>query len=112
VNTETILHAYFHVVDPTVTNKQGHDIGTQYQAGLYYTDDKTRRIIEYMCNEEKKKTDVFCIEVCELVNFYDAEEYHQKYLVKNPDGYCHITPGKMKTAIETVDSIPDSELYK
>ena len=87
---DAILFAYFYVVDPTVKNRQGNDIGTQYQAGIYYTDDKTKQTVERLAEIEKGRRDKFFIEIKELQNFFPAEEYHQNYLEKNPDGYCHI----------------------
>lgn len=110
VNLESILYAYFYVVDPTVTNQQGHDIGTQYQAGIYYTDEVSEKIVKVLAERQKQKTEVFCIEIKALENFYEAEEYHQKYLVKNPDGYCHINPIDMKKAIVYQPSLTEDEL--
>ena len=78
-------------VDPTVRNQQGHDIGSQYQTGVYYVDDEDLAVIEKAFEEEKKKYDCFFVELKKLENFYDAEEYHQDYLIKNPAGYCHLT---------------------
>ena len=79
VSLNKILKAYFICIDPTVTNRQGGDIGSQYQTGVYYVDEESRKI----CEEY--------VELCPLSCFWDAEEYHQKYLVKNPGGYCHVS---------------------
>jgi peptide methionine sulfoxide reductase msrA/msrB len=85
-----ILQAYFLVIDPTVSNRQGNDAGAQYQTGIYYSDAASGEIVERVFAAEEKKYDVFAVEHGPLVNFYDAEAYHQDYLEKNPGGYCHI----------------------
>ena len=90
VSLDAILLAYFYVVDPTVRNRQGNDIGTQYQAGIYYTNEQARQTVERLAAIERGRRDRFYIEIGPLKNFYPAEEYHQNYLEKNPDGYCHI----------------------
>ena len=95
VSLETLLAAYFAVIDPTLINRQGMDMGTQYQTGIYYTDEESRAIVERVAAEEKKKHPRFYVELRSLENFYPAEEYHQDYLIKNPHGYCHISPAKM-----------------
>lgn len=85
-----ILQAYFLVIDPTVSNRQGNDAGAQYQTGIYYNDAATQEMVERIVATEMKKYDAFFVEHEPLVNFYDAEDYHQDYLEKNPNGYCHI----------------------
>jgi peptide-methionine (S)-S-oxide reductase len=86
-----LLEAFFKVIDPTVSNRQGHDIGSQYRTGIYYCDDKDLdNILKFKENEQKKYKDKIVTEVGPVQNFYLAEEYHQKYLDKNPGGYCHI----------------------
>lgn len=90
VSLDQLLFAYFAVVDPSVRNRQGHDVGTQYQAGIYYTDDAARQIVERVAAVERHRSEQFFIEIEPLKNFFPAEEYHQDYLNKNPGGYCHI----------------------
>ena len=90
VSLDQLLFAYFAVVDPSVRNRQGHDVGTQYQAGIYYTDDETKRTVERVADIERRRTGRFFVEILPLKNFFPAEEYHQNYLDKNPGGYCHI----------------------
>ena len=89
VSLEAILCAYFYVVDTTVQDRQGEDVGTQYQTGIYYTDDMARQTVERIAQLERTDR-AFYVELGPLQNFYPAEEYHQDYLVKNPDGYCHV----------------------
>lgn len=90
VSLDQLLFAYFAVVDKTAVNRQGHDIGTQYQAGVYYADDASKAVVERVAAVERARTTGFAVEIKPLENFFPAEEYHQDYLDKNPGGYCHI----------------------
>ena len=90
VSLDALLLAYFYVIDPTVENRQGNDRGTQYQTGVYYTDEAARETVERIAAIERGRSEKFVVEIGPLVNFYPAEEYHQDYLEKNPGGYCHI----------------------
>lgn len=87
---EILLH-YFRIIDPTSVNKQGNDRGTQYRTGVYYTDEEDVALIEEVFDEQAKKLEQpLAVEKASLENFVEAEEYHQDYLKKNPNGYCHI----------------------
>ena len=90
VSLPQLLKAYFLVVDPTLQNRQGNDIGTQYQAGIYFADPADGETVRSYAAEEAKKYPRFCVELLPLSIFVPAEEYHQHYLDKNPGGYCHI----------------------
>lgn len=92
ISLTTILKAFFLCIDPTVKNRQKDDIGSQYQTGIYYRNVSDLNVIRKTYNQEKQKHDRFFVELKPLECFYEAEEYHQNYLVKNPEGYCHITP--------------------
>lgn len=86
-----LLDRYFAVIDPLSVNKQGEDVGVQYRTGIYYRD--AELLPEIQANVEKVSKKVgkpLAVEVKPLENFYVAEESHQKYLEKNPGGYCHI----------------------
>lgn len=96
VSLDHLLLAYFYVIDPTVLNKQGNDTGTQYQTGIYYTNTQAQAVVERIVELERGRHKVFAVEVRPLKNYYPAEEYHQNYLDKNPGGYCHISPAKIK----------------
>ena len=86
-----ILDYYFMVIDPVSLNRQGGDIGIQYRTGIFYTDDAQLGVINTVYErEEKKAARPLAVIVEPLRNFFSAEEYHQKYLDKNPHGYCHI----------------------
>ena len=90
VSLDALLMAYFYVIDPTVTNRQGNDVGSQYQTGVYYAGEGARETVERIAAIEAGRNETFAVEIGPLVNFYPAEEYHQDYLDKNPGGYCHI----------------------
>ena len=90
VSLDALLLAYFYVIDPTVENRQGNDMGSQYQTGVYYTDDASKETVERIAALERGRREKFAVEIGPLVNFFPAEEYHQDYLDKNPNGYCHI----------------------
>ena len=96
VSLDAILFAFFGAIDPTVKNRQGNDIGSQYQSGVYFADENSGKIVEHVVKVEKMRHKNFAVEIKPLESFYDAEEYHQNYLDKNPGGYCHITPAEMK----------------
>lgn len=86
-----LLNHFFRFVDPHSINKQGNDVGLQYRSGIYYYNNKDKEIIkEYIKKLEKTKNKKIVVEVLPLNNIYDAEEYHQNYLKKNPNGYCHV----------------------
>ena len=90
---EFILDLYYKIIDPTSLNRQGNDRGTQYRTGIYYTDEADLPVIKKSLAElEKALSKPVAIEIAKLLNFFPAEEYHQKYLDKNPGGYCHIEP--------------------
>ena len=102
ISLEILLNAFFTAIDPTLKNQQGNDIGGQYQTGVYYSDNSTSKIVEQYVAVQRKKHDIFEVESTKLINFYDAEEYHQDYLEKNPKGYCHIPSVEINEIIEKV----------
>lgn len=94
---EFLLELYYGVIDPVSINRQGGDSGVQYRTGIYYTDACDRPVIDRSLDQlQKRYQKPIAIEVKPLENFFPAEDYHQKYLDKNPNGYCHI--GKEKFA--------------
>ena len=91
ISLEALLDKYFLVIDPLSVNRQGHDEGIQYRTGIYYTDDSQPDVIRKVYSHEEAKAGAkLAVAVEPLRNFFSAEEYHQKYLEKNPGGYCHI----------------------
>lgn len=94
VPLDKVLKEFFKVVDPTSVNQQGNDRGIQYRSGVYYTADSEKAVVEaVIAKEQEKYNKKIVTEVLPLQNFYMAEEYHQDYLEKNPEGYCHIDMG-------------------
>jgi methionine-S-sulfoxide reductase len=97
LSLERILSLYYEIIDPLAKNKQGNDIGTQYRTGIYYVDDRDRGVIENSLKDLQRRYDKpIMVEMMPLQNYYPAEEYHQKYLDKNPGGYCHIGEEKFE----------------
>ena len=91
ISLSRLLEYYFLAIDPLSVDKQGGDVGRQYRTGIYYTDGSLlEEITACVKTEEEKVGSPLAVEVRPLENFYSAEEYHQKYLDKNPGGYCHI----------------------
>lgn len=91
VSLEFLLRMFFKAIDPLSLNQQGHDTGTRYRTGVYYTDETDLPAIEKVFDEEQSKyQQMLAVEKLPLQNFYTAEEYHQDYLDKNPNGYCHL----------------------
>lgn len=91
ISLEELLNKFWHIIDPTMLNRQGGDIGNQYRTGIYYTDPEDLKIIKKSLEEEKSKYNKPIVtEIMPLKSYYKAEEYHQDYLKKNPGGYCHI----------------------
>ncbi len=99
VSLETLLFAYFKVIDVSVENRQGNDTGTQYQTGIFYSDEASGKIVREVAEIEKRRAaDGFYVLIEPLKNFHPAEEYHQDYLTKHPGGYCHIQPQEIAEA--------------
>ena len=91
VGLKFLLRMFFKAIDPTSLNKQGEDEGTRYRTGIYYADEADLAKIRSVYEEEQQKAAApFVVEVEPLRNFYRAEDYHQDYLNKNPEGYCHL----------------------
>ncbi len=93
ITYEQILEFFFKLHDPTTLNRQGNDVGTSYRSAIFFHDDKQREVAERM----KKKVDAsgkwkrpVVTEIVTAKEFWTAEDYHQDYLQKNPNGYtCH-----------------------
>ncbi|WZL75045.1 peptide-methionine (S)-S-oxide reductase MsrA [Clostridiaceae bacterium 35-E11] len=91
IKLEDLLYQFWKIIDPTLQNRQGNDIGHQYRTGIYYLDKADLPVIQKTFDEEQKKyPNPIVTEIEPLIYFYEAEAYHQKYLRKNPNGYCHI----------------------
>lgn len=99
ISLATLCRLFFRSIDPTLKNRQGGDIGTRYRTGIYWSDDADRPVVEKVYEEVQAGYDApLAVEKQPLECFHPAEEYHQDYLVKNPEGYCHITVSMLKSA--------------
>lgn len=107
ISLRDILLYYLRVVDPTVLNHQGNDYGKQYRTGVFYVEkEDEEEIRKFFAEKQKNYKKKIVVEIEPLKNYISAEEYHQKYLAKNPGGYCHID---IKKATEP---LIDDEKYK
>ena len=86
-----LLSLFFRIIDPTSVDRQGHDEGHQYRTGIYWTDAADEAIARQSLAQLAERYAQPLVVECEpLQNFTTAEEYHQRYLDKNPGGYCHV----------------------
>ena len=93
ISLRSLLEHYYESHDPTQLNRQGNDIGTQYRSTILYTKASQKKVIDETTDEfQKLLNDEGYGEIQTLIKsldkFYDAEEYHQDYIQKNPNGYC------------------------
>lgn len=97
VSLEILLEYYFRVIDPTIKDRQGNDIGSQYRTAIYYQDELDKKVIEdALAKEQEKYSKKIVTDIEPIKQFFLAEDYHQDYLDKNPNGYCHINFNKLK----------------
>jgi peptide methionine sulfoxide reductase msrA/msrB len=91
---ETLLDYFFRMHDPTTLNRQHNDVGTQYRSAIFYTSEaqkQTAERVKAQWDKSGKFNRPITTEIAQATKFYPAEEYHQKYLLKNPGGYtCHV----------------------
>ena len=93
IRYEDLLKAFWEDHNPTQGMRQGNDIGTQYRSGIYYEDEEQRRAAEASRDAYQRQLSAagygaITTEILPAPEFYYAEDYHQQYLAKNPDGYC------------------------
>ena len=93
IRYEDLLQTFWENHDPTQGMRQGNDAGTQYRSGIYYCDDAQRRAAEASRDAYQPRLTAagygrITTEILPAPEFYYAEDYHQQYLAKNPDGYC------------------------
>ncbi len=93
ISYEEILKYFFRLHDPTQVNRQENDIGTQYRSAIFYGDEQQKKIAEKVKAEVEKSgrwKNPVVTQILRSSRFYRAEDYHQDYLQKNPQGYnCH-----------------------
>ena len=100
ISLSHLLFAFFASIDPETPNRQGPDIGSQYQTGVYWTDPADEAVIRSIAAMEAAAVPYFAVELKPLTCFYPAEPYHQRYLEKHPSGYCHVAPWKLAALAE------------
>lgn len=101
ISLATLCRLFFRSIDPLLLNRQGGDIGTRYRTGIYWTDTEDQVVVEEVYADiQLKYSEPMVVEKSPLKCFYSGEEYHQKYLVKNPEGYCHLSLSTLKSAAE------------
>ena len=92
VSLQTLCRMFFRSIDPLLLNCQGEDVGTRYRTGIYWEDSDDSETVELVWQEvQAKYAETLAVEKMPLECFYPAEEYHQDYLLKNPEGYCHLS---------------------
>lgn len=103
LSLRALLRLFFRIIDPTLLNQQGEDVGKQYRTGVYWTSPEDETIVrEELARLAQNYDAPLVVETQKLTCFYPAEEYHQKYLDKNPHGYCHV-PFADITWVKTVN---------
>lgn len=91
ISLRKILLHFYRIIDPTSLNKQGNDVGVQYRSGIYFTDENDEAIIHEINQEISRLYQIHSVvEILPLNHYILAEDYHQDYLIKNPNGYCHL----------------------
>ncbi|MDR1448067.1 MAG: peptide-methionine (R)-S-oxide reductase MsrB [Candidatus Ancillula sp.] len=114
VSVETLVTRFFGIISPTTQNRQGEDVGFQYNTAIFYQKSEGTdfsRISETFTSIKQRFLDnnqEFYTLLRPLAHFYEAEDFHQDYLVKNPTGYCHLDLKKMHEELPVVDK----KLYK
>ena len=98
VSLQKLVRLFFKIIDPLSLNKQGEDEGTRYRTGVYYRDERDLDVLQKEFRRVEKRLGVaeMPVELLPLKSFFRAEEYHQDYLEKNPNGYCHLSPALFK----------------
>lgn len=93
ITYQDLLLYFFKIHDPTTTNRQGNDIGTQYRSAIFYTSDKQKdeaEIVRARVDKSGAWKSSVVTQILKAADFWSAEDYHQDYLQKNPGGYtCH-----------------------
>jgi len=92
ISVREILEIFFLIHDPTTLNQQGHDLGTQYRSGIYFSTVEQQAVATELIAEMSNSgvySNAIVTEVLPLANYWPAEDYHQDYFAKNPhQGYC------------------------
>lgn len=92
ISLRRLTEMFFRAIDPTSLNRQGEDEGTRYRTGAYYSEERDAAVLKEVFDEQSLIYGKLAVELEPLKVFVRAEDYHQDYLAKNPDGYCHLRP--------------------
>ena len=107
-----LCRLFFRSIDPHMINRQGNDIGTRYRTGIYWSDKEDKADIEIIFNEMQNRYPLpIVVEKKPLECFYPAEDYHQDYLIRNPEGYCHLSPTIIKAARRYTETLRSLRAY-
>ena len=94
ITYKELLEVFFTNHDPTTLNRQGGDVGTQYRSAIFYSNKEQKETAEKIIEDITKQgiwKDKIVTEISPLDEFYEAEEYHQNYFLRNPtQGYCKV----------------------
>ena len=109
VTLAALIDRFFDAIYPTSLNRQGHSVGIQYRTGIYYTDSRDEIVIDLaLAHLQRRREGKIVVECMPLSEFTRAEECHQHYLDKNPEGRCHIPPETMAKAAGAARCAPRS----
>jgi peptide-methionine (S)-S-oxide reductase len=113
ISYAALLKLFWENHDPTQGMRQGNDMGTQYRSAIYYTDDNQRAAAEaaraqFQTALTRSGRGTITTEIAPLAHFYYAEDYHQQYLAKNPNGYCNIGPNGVSCPVGFTDVVMEA----
>lgn len=112
ITLQALCRLFFRSIDPHMINRQGNDIGTRYRTGIYWSDKEDKANIEMIFNEMQNRYPLpIVVEKKPLECFYPAEDYHQDYLIRNPEGYCHLSPTIIKAARRYTETLRSLRAY-
>ena len=112
ITLQALSRLFFRSIDPHMINRQGNDIGTRYRTGIYWSDKEDKADIGMIFNEMQNRYPLpIVVEKKPLECFYPAEDYHQDYLIRNPKGYCHLSPTIIKAARRYTETLRSLRAY-
>ena len=104
VSLRQLLEVFMATHDPTTLNRQGHDVGTQYRSGIYYSNEADCAVAQAVLDEAHAALNAQVVtELAPLQCFFEAEAYHHHYFERNPNlGYCaHVVAPKVQKFVQT-----------
>lgn len=115
ISLTKLLTEFYRTINPTLLNRQGNDRGVQYRTGIYFSDKADAEIVAESLNRlQKNFSEPVVVEHEPIKNFYRAEDEHQRYLEKNPNGYCHIPRSLIdeQKKIRAAENFPDKNFSR